>query len=69
MGNCVFCALTFVLICVMIYHLIQGPIERWFAKNVYESHEKRYERTLHLIWEETERMKYRYALSVVTINF
>jgi hypothetical protein len=50
----------------MIYHLIQGPIERWFAKNVYESHEKRYERTLHLIWEETERMKYRYALSVVT---
>ena len=39
----------------------QGPIERWFARYVYEYPEKRYERTLHVLWEEGEKIKMRYC--------
>ena len=39
----------------------QGPIERWFARHVYEYPEKRYERTLHVLWEEGEKIKMRYC--------
>merc|ERR1712154_550307 len=39
------------------YH--RGPIQRWFVKYIYEYPEKRYERTLHHLWEEGERRKMR----------
>jgi len=43
----------------MPWEYYKGPIERWFAKNVYDYEEKRYEITLHNLWEEGEKRKIR----------
>ncbi|KAK7093709.1 NADH dehydrogenase [ubiquinone] 1 beta subcomplex subunit 5, mitochondrial-like [Littorina saxatilis] len=43
----------------MPWEYYKGPIERWFARYIYEYPEKRYERTLHVLWEEGERVKVR----------
>lgn len=43
----------------MPWEYYKGPIERWFARYVYEYPEKRYERTLHYLHVECERKKMR----------
>ncbi|XP_076451942.1 NADH dehydrogenase [ubiquinone] 1 beta subcomplex subunit 5, mitochondrial-like [Babylonia areolata] len=43
----------------MPWEYYKGPIERWFARYIYEYPEKRYERTLHVLWEESEKRKIR----------
>jgi len=43
----------------MPWEYYKGPIERFFARYVYEFPERRYERTLHHLYMETERIKMR----------
>ncbi|KAL8597673.1 hypothetical protein ACOMHN_012640 [Nucella lapillus] len=43
----------------MPWEYYKGPIERWFARYIYEFPEKRYERTLHVLWAESEKRKIR----------
>lgn len=43
----------------MPWEYFKGPIERWFAEKIYDFPEKRYERTLHVLWEESEKVKLR----------